>query len=157
MCYRDGLFSTEPGKWTRSELCMTQVGVQDHFLVIARWRPLRCFSSRSLLRMLATIYAYCRCSSTLLQHPFLQASIVLRLLSFRDSQILPNSCRCRWYQCRWRNPARVGARWRLCSIVLFSFQLISSGSQLGRSGSSIRGGLLLFWFHSRTLIVFWMI
>ena len=35
-----------------------------------------------------------------------------------------------------------------------SFQLISSGAQLGRSGIySIRGSLLLFWFRSRTLIV----
>ena len=35
-----------------------------------------------------------------------------------------------------------------------SFQLISSGAQSGQSGIfCIRGGLLLFWFHSRTLYV----
>ena len=38
-----------------------------------------------------------------------------------------------------------------------SFQLISSGAQSGRSGIfCMRGGLLLFWFRSRTLSVIWM-
>ena len=37
-------------------------------------------------------------------------------------------------------------------VVLF--QLISGGAQSGRSGIfCIRGSLLLFWFHSQTLLV----
>ena len=38
--------------------------------------------------------------------------------------------------------------------VVFISCCSSSGAQSGRSGIySIRGGLLLFWFHTRTLIV----
>ena len=40
-------------------------------------------------------------------------------------------------------------------VVSFSFRLVVEPSW-GDRGSSIRGGLLLFWFSSRTLIVFWM-
>ena len=40
-------------------------------------------------------------------------------------------------------------------LSVVSFQLISSGAQLGRAGiCSIWGGLLLFWSRSRTLSVF---
>ena len=43
---------------------------------------------------------------------------------------------------------------KILFIVLFRFQLISSGAQLGRLGiCCIRGDLLLFWFRSRALIV----
>ena len=43
---------------------------------------------------------------------------------------------------------------KIVFVVLLHFQSISSGAQLGRSGiCSIRGSLLLFWFHSWTLIV----
>ena len=34
----------------------------------------------------------------------------MRLLSPRDSQILPNSCRCRGYQCKWCYRTQVGVR-----------------------------------------------
>ena len=81
----------------------------------------------------------------------------VRLLSPRDSQILPNSCRCRWYQCRWRNRAQVAARWRSWSMFyVFSGWSVVEPSWDDR-GSSIWGCLLLFWFSSRTLIVFWML
>ena len=73
----------------------------------------------------------------------------VRLLSPCDSQILPNSC-------RWGNRVQVGPRWRLWSL----FYVFSSWSVVVPSwddrGSSIRGGLSLFWFRSRSLIVFWM-
>ena len=39
-------------------------------------------------------------------------------------------------------------------VMLFCFQLISSGAQLGSIGDLVAFGvLLLFWFRSRTLIV----
>ena len=36
--------------------------------------------------------------------------------------VTPYTCglsRCQWYQCRWRNWAQVGARWRSCSLCCF--------------------------------------
>ena len=44
---------------------------------------------------------------------------------------------------------------RVCCVVSFFFRSVVEPSW-GDRGSSIRGGLLLFWFRSRTLIVFWM-
>ena len=44
---------------------------------------------------------------------------------------------------------------KILSFVLSRFQLISSGAQLGSIGDFVAFGvLLLFWFCSRTLIVF---
>ena len=43
----------------------------------------------------------------------------------------------------------------ILSFVLFSFYVISSGAQLGSIGDLVTFGvLLLFWYRSRTLIVF---
>ena len=80
----------------------------------------------------------------------------VRLLSPRDSQIISKtSLQVPMISYRWRNRAQGGARWSSCSLCRSVIQLICSGAQLGRSGiCSIRGSLLLFWFRSRTLIVF---
>ena len=44
---------------------------------------------------------------------------------------------------------------KILSFMLIRFQLISSGAQLGLIGDLVAFGvLLLFWFRSRTLIVF---
>ena len=95
-------------------------------------------------------------------YPFLPISLNsldlagVRLLNPHDSQLLPNSCRCRWYQCRWHNRAQVGARWRSWSLLcIFSGWSIVVPSW-GDWGSSIWGFLLLFWFRSWTSIVFRM-
>ena len=43
---------------------------------------------------------------------------------------------------------------KILPFMLFRFQLISSGAQLGSIGDLVAFGvLLLFWFRSRTLIV----
>ena len=115
-------------------------------------RPCLAFSSRSHLRMLATIYA-----SRLLQLHLIPFTLPIslnsldregvRLLSPRDSQITSKTS--------------AGDATKLKEELdedivhcVVSFQLISSGAQLGRSGiCSIRGGLVLFWFRSRTLFV----
>ena len=71
----------------------------------------------------------------------------VRLLSPCDSRILPNSCRCRWYLCRWRNRAQVGVRrgpWSLRCFV--SWWSVVEPSWDDR-GSSI-WGCLLFYFGS---------
>ena len=82
----------------------------------------------------------------------------VRLLSPCDSQITyKTSCRCRWYQCRWRSLAQEGARWNSCLLCCFVSSWSVVEPSRGDRGSSIRGDLLLFWFRSRTLIVFWMI
>ena len=96
------------------------------------------------------------CSSTSL--PFLPISLNsldlagVRLLYPRDSQILPNSCRCRWYQCRWCYQTQVGVRrgpWTLlCSVSCWSVVEPSWDDR----GSSNWGCLLLFWFRSRTYV-----
>ena len=111
------------------------------------------FSSRSHLRMLATIYA-----SRLLQLHFINSldREGARLLSPRDSQILPKpACMCRCYRAGVATKIRRSSI-KILSFVLFRFQLISSGAQLGSIGDlcSIWGSLLLFWFRSRTLCVY---
>ena len=76
----------------------------------------------------------------------------VRLLSPRDSQILPNSCRCRGYQCKWCYRTQVGVWWRPWSLVcVFSGWSVVEPSWDDR-GSSIWGCLLLFWFRSRTYV-----
>ena len=74
----------------------------------------------------------------------------MRLLSPRDTQILPNSCRCRRYQCRRCNPAQVRARWRTWSLLCFIFWWSVVEPSWDDRGYSIWGCLPLFWFHSRT-------
>ena len=77
----------------------------------------------------------------------------VRLLSPRDSRILPNSCGCRWYQCRWRNPAQVGARWRSWSLFyVFSSWSVVEPSRDDR-GSMHLGLSFFIWFRSRTLVL----
>ena len=123
------------------------------------YRPCFAFSSRSHLRMLATIYASACCSST--SHTFsLPISLnsldreSVRLLSPRDSQILPKpACRCRWVR------ADDATKLRRSSMKILSFMLFRSSWSVvdpswGRSGTFVAFGiLLLFWFRSRTLIV----
>ena len=46
-----------------------------------------------------------------------------------------------------------GSSMRTQDDSAFPFQTISSGAQLGRSGTLLHLGLSLFWFHSWTLIV----
>ena len=99
------------------------------------------------------------CSSTSLHHPFLLSLNSLdlagvRLLSPRDSQILPKQLQVPTMPVQMTQPRSSGSSMKIVFVVLFRFQLISSGSHSGRSGiCSIRGSLLLFWFRSRTLIV----
>ena len=74
----------------------------------------------------------------------------VRLLSPRDSQITSKTrCRCRWCQCRRCYPTPVRVRWRPWSLLCF----VSCWSVVEPSwddqGSSIWGGLSLFWFRSR--------
>src|SRR3954470_520581 len=110
--------------------------------------------------MLATIYA-----SRLLQLHLIPFTLPIslnsldlagvRLLSPRDSQILPKPvCRCRWYRAGDATEFKEELDEDRVRCVV-SFQLISSGAQLGSIGDlcSIWGSLLLFWFRSRTLIV----
>ena len=74
----------------------------------------------------------------------MQIFVYIIWLHHRDSQILPNSCRCRWYQCRWCNWAQVGAWWRSCSLCCFvSCWLVVEPSWDDR-GSSISGCFCLF-------------
>ena len=67
----------------------------------------------------------------------------VRLLSPRDSHILPYSCRCRWYQCRWRNRAQVGAQGRSCSLCCFVSSWPVVEPSWDDRGSSIWGYLIL--------------
>ena len=47
-----------------------------------------------------------------------------------------------------------GSSTKILVVDMCLFRLISSGAQLGRSGTFVAFGvLLLFWFRSRTLIV----
>ena len=78
------------------------------------------------------------------------------MLSPRDSQLLPKLV-AGAVDTNADDAAEL--KWELdedcvCCVV-FVFQLISSGAQLGSIGDLVAFGvLLLFWFRSRTLIVF---
>ena len=74
----------------------------------------------------------------------------VRLLSYRDSRIFPNSCRFRRNQCRRCYRTQVGFRWRLGLLLCFlSWWSVVEPSWDDRE-SSIWGCLSLFWFRSRT-------
>ena len=131
MCYRDGLF-----------------------LVIARWHPFLCLLlSLSFANMLATIHASCLLQLHLIPFTFLISLNSLdregvRLLSPRDSQILPKPvCRCRWVRADDATELR-RISMKILSFVLFRFQLISSGAQSGRSGICVAYGVVFFYFGS---------
>ena len=79
----------------------------------------------------------------------------VRLLSPRDSQILPKQLQVPTIPVQLTQPSSSGSSTRNVVHCVVSFQSISSGAQLGSIGNlcSIWGSLLLFWFHSQTLIV----
>ena len=122
--------------------------------------PCFAFSSRSHLRMLATIYA-----SRLLQLHLIPFTLPIssnsldregvRLLSPRDSQILPKLvCRCRCYRAGDATKLRRSSM-KILSVVSFRSSWSVVEPSWGRSRTFVAFGvLLLFWFCSRTLIVF---
>src|SRR3954465_13845309 len=82
----------------------------------------------------------------------------VRLLSPRDSQILPQQLQVPTMPVQMTRPSSLGSSTRNVAVTMFLFQMISSGAQLGRSGDlfSIWGSLLSFWYRSRTLSVICM-
>ena len=90
------------------------------------------------------------CSSTSFHHPFPISLNSLdlagvRLLSPRDSQILPNSCRCRRYQCRWCNRAHVGVRRGPWSLLCFVSGWLLEEPSWDDRGSSTWVYILFIW------------
>ena len=79
----------------------------------------------------------------------------VRLLSPRDSQILPKQLQVPTMPVQMMGSISSGSSTRNVVVTMFLFLMISSGAQLGSIGDlcSSWGSLLLFWFHSRTLIV----
>ena len=122
------------------------------------YRPCFAFSSRSHLRMLATIYA-----SRLLQLHLIPFTLPIslnsldregvRLLSPRDSQILPKpSCRCRWVR------ADDATKLRRSSMKILSFVLFRSSRSVvepswGRSGTLSHLG---FFFYFGSVVGPWL-
>ena len=109
--------------------------------------------------MLATIYASCLQELHLI--PFtLPISLNsldregVRLLSPRDSQMLPKpACRCHW-MVQVMQPSSRRSSMKILSFVLFRFSWLVVEPSWGWSRTLSHGVLLLFWFRSRTLIVF---
>ena len=123
------------------------------------YRPYFAFSSRSHLRMLATIYA-----SRLLQLHLIPFTLPIslnsldregvRLLSPRDSQITSKTrYRDRWYRSRWFNWAQVAVRWGLRTILRVFPRWSVVVPSWGDRDFVAFGGLSSFWFRSRTLSV----
>ena len=89
-------------------------------------------------------------------YPFLPLSLNsldlagVRLLSSCDSRILPNRCRCRWCQCRGRYWTQVGVRRGFRPLLCFLSRWSVAEPSWDDRGSSIWGGLSLFWFRSWT-------
>ena len=79
------------------------------------------------------------CSSTTLP-PFLPISLNsldlagLRLLSPRDSQILPKQLQVPMIPVQMMQSSSSGSLTRTLVVTMFRFLMISSGAQLGRSG-----------------------
>ena len=78
----------------------------------------------------------------------------VRLLSPRDSQILPKPvCRCRWTM-QMTQPSSRRSPIKILSFVLFRSSWSVVEPSWGRSGTFVAFGvLLLFWVHGRTLCV----
>ena len=122
------------------------------------YRPCFAFSSRSHLRMLATIYA-----SRLLQLHLIPFTLPIslnsldregvRLLSPRDSQIVPKpACRCRW------DRADDATKLRRSSMKILSFVLFRSSWSVvepswGRSGTLSHLG---FFFYFGSVVGPWL-
>ena len=90
MCSRDGMFSAEFGKRTRSCVMLERKQLQDHFFIASSSRP--CVAS------LLALFRICLVLAAAPPHyPFLPLSLNsldlagVRLLSPRDSQILPKT------------------------------------------------------------------
>ena len=132
---------------------------QDHFLVSSS------FTTVALL-LFSLLFAYVSHHICLVlaaappHYPILPISFNsldlagVRLPSPRDSQILPKPvCRCRCYRAGDANKLKEELDEDLVLCVV-SFQLISSGAQLGSIGGPCHiWVLLLFWLRSRALIV----
>ena len=135
---------------------------QDHFLIIASFTtvPLLLFS---LLFAYVSHHICLVLAATPPHYLILPISLNsldlagVRLLCLRDSQILPNSCRCRWYQCMWCYQTQVGVRrgtWLLLHVFSGWSVVVPSWDD---RGSSIWGYLLSFGFdRSRSMCGFWM-
>ena len=134
MCYRDGPFSAESGKWTRcwSYAC---AGCSFSFSLV-----LRLLFSLSFANKLATTYA-----SRLLQlHIYFALSIPMslnsldrvgvRLLSPCGSQILQLQMQVQVFLLQLTITSSSGSSMRTLSVTMCLFLMISSGAQLGRSG-----------------------
>ena len=72
----------------------------------------------------------------------------VRLLSPRVSQILPKpACRCRWERAGDATELRRSSM-KIVVVMLFRFQLISSGAQSRWSGICVAFGVVFFYFGS---------
>ena len=82
--------------------------------------------------------------------PFLPISlnsldlVGVRLLSPRDSQILPNQLQFAMIPVQVTQPSSSGSSMKIVFIVLFCFQLIGSGAQSGDRGSFALGVVFLY-------------
>ena len=80
--------------------------------------------------------------------------MVMGLLSPRDSQILPKQLQVPMMPVQMMGSTSSGSLMKTPVVTMCLFQMISSGAQLGRSGTVSHVGVdLLFWFRRRTLIV----
>ena len=72
----------------------------------------------------------------------------VRLLSPRDSQILPKQLQVPTMPVQMTQPSSSGSSMRNVVVTMFRFMLISSGAQLGRSGICVAVGVVFFYFGS---------
>ena len=78
----------------------------------------------------------------------------VRLLSPRDSQILPKQLQVSMIPVQMMQPSLDGSSTKILVVAMFCFLMISTGAQLGRRGSSSWVILFSFGFvRSRTICV----
>ena len=72
----------------------------------------------------------------------------VRLLSPRDSQILPKQMQVPRIPAQMARPSSSGSSMRPLVVTMYRFQMISRGVQSGRSGICVAFGVVFFYFGS---------
>ena len=112
---------------------------QDHFLIIASFMTVLFLLFSLLFTYVSRHICLVAAATSPPLPPFLPLSLNsldpagVRLLSPRDSHILPKQLQVPTRPVQMTQPSSSGSSMKILFVVLFRFLLISSGAQLGRS------------------------
>ena len=139
---------SEHGFWVMFDVSRSSGSLLDHCFTTV---PL---ALSSLLFVYVSHHICLVAAATSPPYPFLPISLNsldlagVRLLSPRDSQILPKQLQVLTIPVQATQPSSSGRSTRNVVVTMFRFLMISSGAQLGRSGISVAFGVVFFHFGS---------